>query len=498
MTSPTADDPPATGGRLRRLAPRLRMVAAGVLAAFALGPWGWWPLAIIGMAMTFDSVNQPIGRRERFVRVWWFMLGYYVLGVAFIIDLTIPGYLIAVPVLAAVMAAPHNIAGPAATRGMGFVAAIVVGEAWRWAFPFGGVPMGGFALGQVNGPLLPVASTLGALGVVAVAATLAVGVAHTYRRRPRQAGIHLIVVGLALVLAHVDADTTPNGSFTASSVQGGGSLGTNAETSDQAPVFTRHLEATSEAPNGSVVLWPESAVIVTGDFARSNKFERLAELAVEKDLTLIVGVTQKHDRTFDNLAVVISPTGHIVDEYQKVHLVPFGEYVPFRSFIAKFADLSLIPRDAAPGKGAGFLQTPNGPAAVGISVEIYFPERIRSGIVEGGEFIVNPTLASSYRTTHVPEQSLASARLRAVESGRWVLQSSTTGYTAIVDNTGKVIGRSGLKEKAIITADVEKRIGDTWATRLGKHPITLVSLITLAALALLHPRNNAARVKPRE
>ena len=84
-------------------------------------------------------------------------------------------------------------------------------------------------------------------------------------------------------------------------------------------------------------------------------------------------------------------------------------------------------------------------------------------------------------------QSLAAARIRAVETGRWVVQASTTGYTAIVDPNGQVVERSGLREQIVLTADIERRSGETLATRLGKFPLTLLSLLALTGLSLWRP-----------
>jgi len=119
---------------------------------------------------------------------------------------------------------------------------------------------------------------------------------------------------------------------------------------------------------------------------------------------------------------------------------------------------------------------------------VYFPERVRSGIKAGARILTNPTLASSYTTSLVPEQSLASARLRAIETDRWVLQASTTGYSAIVSANGDVVLRSDLREQTVLTASVELRSGNTWATEFGKLPISLIAMGLLAGTALFEFR----------
>lgn len=476
-----------------------RLIAAGLIASLSLGPWGWWPLALVGLAWLHVELRGLGSWRPRLATAWSFLLGYHIVALVWMVDLTPPGYLVSMPILALIMAVPLAVPIRADWAPVAFPAAVMLGDAWSWVVPFGGVPMGNLALGQVNGPFLVVARAFGALGVVLALglAAAAVGeIAHhaAGRSRPTRSPVFAMVVAIAAFMAGLVAPAGSSvGELDVASVQGGGRLGTNAVNSDLGSVYDRHVEATAAAPEGSFVVWPESAVSVDDDFDGSREQLELSRLARERDLTLLVGVTQRRGDVFDNLAAVIGPDGTVVDEYSKVHLVPFGEYIPLRSLVDPFADLSLIPREAVPGVGPGVLDTPVGPVAVAISFEVYFPERVRSGLNAGALFVVNPTLASSYRTTHVPEQSLASARLRAVETGRWVVQSSTTGYSAIVDPDGNVVGRTGLREQAVVSATIELRDGTTWPVRTGKLPITLLALVVVAA-AIEDPRTRVQAI----
>ncbi len=487
----------AAPSRLTNLLRGARLTGAGLLASLSLGPWGWWPLAVVGLAVLHVELQSIAQWRRRLSTAWTFLLGYHLLALVWMVDLTPPGFVVSMPILSLIMAAPLAVPTRREAAPIAIPAALMLGDAWTWVIPFGGVPMGNLALGQVNGPLLVVARAGGPLAVVLCVGLLAaaLGEAVTAGRRRELPGPTALGPAGLVLLAIAAGVTAPAGTAVGnqlvSSVQGGGRLGTNAVNSDLGSVYERHLEATAAVPDGAFVVWPESAVTVDDDFDGSREQLELSTLAAERQLTFLVGVTQRRDDTADNLAVVIGPDGRVVDEYSKVHLVPFGEYIPLRSLVDPFADLSLIPREFIAGEGDGVLDTPIGPVAVGISFEVYFTERIRSGVNAGGAFVVNPTLASSYRTTHVPEQSLASARLRAVETGRWVVQSSTTGYSAIVDPDGQVVGRTGLREQAVVTETIELREGDTWAVRTGKAPITTLMLLVLI-VSLDSPRQRAS------
>ena len=196
---------------------------------------------------------------------------------------------------------------------------------------------------------------------------------------------------------------------------------------------------------------------------------------------LIANFYERADgQRFRNATVAIDPQTGLADRYDKAHLVPFGEYVPLRSVVEPFADLSLISREAIAGEGPGVLSSSLGDIAVVTSYEVYFSDLVRDGVRAGGRIVANPTLASSYSTSVVPAQSLASARLRAVESGRWVLQSSTTGYSAIISPGGKVTQRSELRESVVLAGDVQLRSGSTPATALGSWPLIVAAAVVLA------------------
>ncbi|OWY58565.1 hypothetical protein B7486_79285, partial [cyanobacterium TDX16] len=167
-------------------------------------------------------------------------------------------------------------------------------------------------------------------------------------------------------------------------------------------------------------------------------------MAQELEAPLIAGVVEGRGvRGFDNAAIVWDEQGEIVDRYDKVRRVPFGEFVPLRGVIEAVAPgAGFSSRDAIAGDGRAQLDTPVGPLGVAISWEVFFGGRGREGIEDGGEILLNPTNGSSYWLTILQSQQVASSRLRAVENGRWVLQAAPTGFSAIVDADGNVLQRT--------------------------------------------------------
>jgi apolipoprotein N-acyltransferase len=464
----------------------------GILTAFSLPPWGWWVLTPVGLAAawiwitrsTSDGSEEParrdslfrFWRSAKFWTAWWFWTGFYLVGLVWMIDLTIPGWLVAIPVEAAIMALPMMLANDrkVITR---LPSALIVGEAIRWVVPFGGVPMANLALAQVGAPWMSIVRVSGALALVGMVGLVAATLVVLQRRQSISTGIAFGMVFVAMWLTLLAPTGRTDQTIEAAVVQAGGQLGTNAVNDTQRSVFERHVDAMELLTEPvDLVVWSESSASSGRPLDTSIQMGQIEQLADEHDAIIIANFSERDGEFFRNATVAVAPEVGLTGRYDKVHLVPFGEYVPLRSFIDRFADLSLIPREALPGEDSALLDTPLGPMSTVTSFEVYFPERVRSGVRNRGRIVLNPTLASSYTTSMVAEQSLASARLRAVESGRWVLQASTTGYAAIVDHNGDVIERTGLTEQAVKTATVELRSGHTWAITFGKWPITLLAL----------------------
>jgi apolipoprotein N-acyltransferase len=280
-------------------------------------------------------------------------------------------------------------------------------------------------------------------------------------------------------------------------VQGGGKRGLTQLQVPPSVVFAAAVNATRLVPPGvQLILWPEDVVGLNQPFLGSGAEKTMAAIARSHDATLVGGVTYPVGATqFRNEIVAFSPKGVLVATFEKVHRVPFGEYVPDRGFFKHLANLKNVPRDAIAGDGSGMIATPVGRAAVLVSYEVFFANRGRSGVRAGGRIIFVPTNTSSYTSEQAPSQEIAASRLQAIEEGRYVLQAAPTGYSAVVDNEGNVLNPTPLSSRAILTATVPLLSGATWYERFGDEPVLLGSLVLVAAgwLLALSRRNLSRR-----
>jgi apolipoprotein N-acyltransferase len=292
----------------------------------------------------------------------------------------------------------------------------------------------------------------------------------------------LLAVAAVVALSAV----APQGSDTGeqlevAAVQGGGEQGTSALEVPSSVVTERHLEATRSIPDDAdldLVLWPENTIDVAV-FDGSDIYDAIVAEAARLGAPFAVGVTED-PRV--NSQIVVAADGAIVDQYVKVRRVPFGEYVPLRGILeALGAPIDQIGRDANVGTGPAYVDLPDGTRlGVVISWEVFFAGRAREGVKAGGEAILNPTNGASYTGTIVQTQQVASSRLRAIETGRWVVQAAPTGFTAIVDADGNVRQRTAVSEQKVLYDTVALRDGRTWYVGLGDGPF-IVSLISLLA-----------------
>jgi apolipoprotein N-acyltransferase len=482
---------------MRRFLPAAAAIGTGVAIAASVPPWGWWPLAFVGLA-GLDRLIADQARGRRFRLGWMVGIGLYIPSLAWMKDLTFPGYLIAAVFYAALLGLTCAVVPARAPgRWLALPGAVAVVELFRWSWPFGGVPLSSLAVGQVAGPLAPVLRLGGALLLVEVTVIAGVAVAAAVNRRWVAAGVGAAVVAVAVGGAALAPRGEQVGTLRVALVQGGGEQGTSDEETDDREVFLRQLRASERVDTPvDLVVWPEDVVDVEGPVADTREGAELADLARELEAPLVVGVVEGvDDEHFVNYSTVYDSDGETGDRYDKVHRVPFGEYVPLRSLIEPVAGGALPERDAIVGDQPALLDTPIGPVSVAISWEIFFGDRVREGVDRGAELVLNPTNGSSFTGTLVQTQQVATSRMRAIESGRWVAQVAPTGFSAIIEPDGTVVERSSVSEQVVLDGTVGLRTGTTLYTRHGLLPAWIVALASMAlgwAVAWRGRRRSAA------
>jgi apolipoprotein N-acyltransferase len=466
-------------------------LGSGALVAFSLPPWGWWPLAFIGIAIFARITTSGIARkRTQFLLGTIFAFGWFAPGMCWMWFLTPPGYVIAVILFAAF----HGVASVVGSRSMYPLVALplahALAETFRFSFPFGGVPLASLAISQSASPLVGIVRIGGPL--LLTFCVLQIGFALSQLVVAPKLK-HLAVFGATVALVVCAGFVAPNGSDTGetrtiAAVQGGGPQGTLAINTNPRDVVERHLAATRTitSTNLDMVIWPEN-VIDVADFYDSVERVEIAEQAARLNAPFVVGITEDMNaRYFTNAQIVVNEDGTLGDRYDKVRRVPFGEFVPLRGLLETLgAPVDRIPRDALAGSDIAQLQVDDTTVGVVISWEVFFSGRANEGVEAGGSVLVNPTNGSSYTGTILQTQQIASSRLRAIENGRWLVQVSPTGFSAFISPTGEVFDRTGVSEQRVLERTINLRTGRTLYSNLGDLPFIVLMVAILGSLAFI-------------
>ena len=466
-------------------------LGSGTLVAFSLPPWGWWPLAFVGIAIfariTTGGTTRP---RTQFLLGTIFAFGWFAPGMCWMWFLTPPGYVIAVLLFAAL----HGVASVIGSRSMYPLVALplahALAETFRFSFPFGGVPLASLAISQSASPLVGIVRIGGPL--LLTFCVLQIGFALSQlvvAPKLKHVAVFSAIVALIVCAGIIAPRGNDTGETrTIAAVQGGGPQGTLAINTNPRDVVERHLAATRaiSSTNLDMVIWPEN-VIDVADFYNSDERVEIAEQAARLGAPFVVGITEDMNaRYFTNAQVVVNEDGTLGDRYDKVRRVPFGEFVPLRGLLETLgAPVDRIPRDALAGSDIARLQVGNTTVGVAISWEVFFSGRANEGVEAGGSMLVNPTNGSSYTGTILQTQQIASSRLRAIENGRWLVQVSPTGFSAFISPTGEVFDRTGVSEQRVLERTINLRSGRTLYSNLGDLPFIVVMVAVLASLAFI-------------
>jgi apolipoprotein N-acyltransferase len=271
---------------------------------------------------------------------------------------------------------------------------------------------------------------------------------------------------------------------------------------NSAEIFTDYLNLTKSGRTGlsgiSLVVWPETAV----PFLLADSPEALAMIgeALPDGTSLLVGSARLEQRDAEgaltatriyNSLLVINDKGEVVGGYDKIHLVPFGEYLPFQDFLESLGVLQLtgVRGGFSAGRGPRLLAIPGvPPASPLICYEIIFPDDVVEKSARP-DWLLNITNDAWFGSSAGPYQHFHQARVRAVEQGLPLVRAANTGISAMVDAYGRILAEIGLGEKGAIDSELPK-VGQQ--TLFAKYGLRIeISVILLAFAGWL-----ACRVQP--
>lgn len=481
---------------MRRRADAPVAAAAGAATAFAFPASGWWPLALIGPAILFGILRGQRRARSAVIAGIW-GVAFFASLIGWIGEIDLLGWGVLTLGQAFWLAVFGFVVGSTSWGADGTPRArTAIGVALCWT----GVeilraryPLGGFQWGVLGYPFVDVPGVrdLAAIGGVHLVSAWVAIVAALFVRQgerdavragsPRRRLVALAVVAGVVALAPLAPRPRTIGTLDVAIVQGNvpkerfataagrrGRVGP-----EDIVVVENHLDETEkllgDPDRPDLVIWPENVFDRDPD-AFTEFASRTQTLIDALDVPFIVGaiVDDPDGRSF-NANLLWLPGSGIVDRYDKRHLVPFGEYVPWggwpRRLIPALAE--QVPSDLSIGETDSILQVDG--VAIGnvICFESTDPRDVRRATGQGAGLILVSTNDATFGDSAASAQHLQASRMRAIEQRRTVLQAAISGISAVIDPDGHASQGTQLFEAATVRATVPVVEGDTIYTMIG-------------------------------
>ena len=507
---------------------------AGALSALAMAPFNAWPVLFVAFPVMVWLIDGAGAGRLRGVPAaamtgWWFGLGYFVpglywLGYAFLVDAStfawlMPFAILGLPAYLALFTAfgfalARLIWTKDFSRVIALAAALTVSE-WLRGHALTGFPWNAFGYALTEPlALAQTASLIGLWGLtflsVAIFASPAVLIDGTSRGRkpwilPATALLVLAAMGIFGAVRLGLQPTTNVANVKLRIMQPNLQQDVRFNYSAKAEVMRKYLTLSDRASgpqstgvrDAGILIWPESAF----PFFLTREADAMAQIAelLPKGTILITGSVRAPDlppgakitRAYNSI-YAIDHDGSVLSVYDKLHLVPFGEFLPFQDWMEKlgFVQLTKVQGGFIEGARRRNMEIPNAPPTLPlICYEAIFP-----GIVVSGEdrpaWIINLTNDGWFGISTGPYQHLQQARLRAIEEGLPLVRAANTGISAVIDPLGRIVASLGLGLEGVLDSSLPSAIPPTIYARTGDIP---AALIVAAALIFSMRRRSAKR-----
>lgn len=482
-------------------------LACGVLSAVAFDPLAVPGAMIVGVAGLLVILLRRPDARSRQIAGLGLAYGFgFMAPLLWWMNAIGPGAYFVLVVIQSLFFAPAAVALRVVMRLRRWplwAAAVWVGiESLRSSVPFSGFPWGRLAHTADDTPLESYARLLGFAGLSAVmflaAASVAVAVHRRSYRRPALAVLCLALVGIVLPTGIAGGHGSRQVALIQGDVPPAGRPWPTGQIFDKHVQETESLIAAIEAGTQSrpdFVLWPENASdLDPSDFPSITGELDLLVRALKAPILVGAIFNGPDDDTAYNGGVVWNADGP-GDRYIKRKPVPFGEYVPLRGILGDIVPRfdRHIPRDFLPGKTSGALDIAGTRLGDSICWDVAYDGIMREDIRDGAQVLAVQTSNASFTGTSQPAQQWKIARLRAIETGRYVLVPSTNGISGIVDPKGHTIARAPERQPAFLTATIRLADGITPGVRFGGYLESVLVTLSLVGLALGTRRGHAIR-----
>lgn len=493
---------------LRRLALPAAL-ALGATVPFAFAPFGLFPIAVAALALLFLLLRQR-APAPAFRIGYAFGLGMFGVGVNWVYisihyfgGSPLPAAIGTMLLLVAFLSLFPGLLAYGAVRaggcGAGFLLLMLPAgwalSEWLRGWLFTGFPWLNIGYTQIDSPLAGFAPLLGIYGMGWLVAFSAGALAWTLvgRGPARWRGPLLLVLlwSAGAGLTRIDWTQAYAAPLRVSLVQGNIPQDEKWDPKQQIATIEKYLGLTRPEwyahgqRKSDIVVWPETAIPAFYHQVEEDILAPLTDEARRAGSDLLTGIPVLDMQAWEYYNAVIS-LGQEEGAYYKHHLVPFGEYLPLRGLLGTLLEVMPLPvADFSAGAlDQPLLRAAGYPVGVSICYEIIFGNQIITQLPEAA-FLVNVSNDAWFGDSLAPHQHLEMARMRALETGRFLLRATNTGISAIIGPDGKLRERGAQFETVVVRGEIEARSGATPYVRWGDAPAVIaVTLVVLFSARL--------------
>lgn len=485
----------------------LMAFAIGASTALSFAPYSIWPIYPIALGLALWQ--SPTSTKKAFKYWLSFGFGAFSFGISWVhVSMSTYGGipLIASMALMAVLAL-YLALYPALTglvlqklrpktdlwRNLAVFPALWALSEWLRGWVMTGFPWLWAGYSQTEGPLRPLASVIGTLGISFLLALVAGALALCLQKRWKPLAIIIPILLVSIYLTNAFPGITITGkTVKVALVQGNIPQSMKWQPEALWPTLSKYMDLSRPIMEQDIVIWPEAAIpapkqMVPEFIDNANKVANL------RDSAIITGIISNEQNKFYNSLIVLGHHNQVTADgelnsqpkatkdnvFSKHHLLPIGEFVPFESLLRPIAPLFNLPQSSF--SHGPYIQ-PNLTAlgyriAPAICYEIAFPEQVRANTHSDTDMLLTVSNDAWFGTSNGPLQHMEIAQMRAVEMGRPLLRATNNGVTAVVNANGDIINKLPQFTTGVLIEKVPLVAGMTVFKRLGEWPVLMISLL---------------------
>ena len=361
-----------------------------------------------------------------------------------------------------------------------------------------GFPWLSLGYGQIDGLFSSLAPVFGEIGITFALLITCVAISKLILKQQVKGSLAtLITIITVTIISQQNVWVTPTGKeIKVALVQGNIEQSIKWEPEQQWPTMLKYLDLSRINYDADLIIWPESAIPAIETMSTTQEFLDMANQSASlNNTTIITGILNYNfeSKEYFNSLIVLgvkhqednlqNNTGDYYygnsNRYDKNHLLPIGEFVPFSDFLRPIAPLFNLPQSSF-SRGS-YVQ--NNLRANDLSIlplicfEIAFPEQLAANLFNDSDILLTVSNDAWFGNSHGPHQHMEIARMRALEFGRPLLRSTNNGVTAVTDHLGKIIQQVPQFEQAVLKTDIQLVSGRTPFSQYGRYPLWIFAFI---------------------